>query len=248
MVNWHSNIQNLETNIVQHITFIPWQQTISVLEMIVKGFIIGIVVSAPMGPTGVLCVQRTMNKGREYGLATGLGASLSDVIYALITGYGMSFVMDFIENPQVLFWVKMVGSALLLVFGIFTFNSNPVKEIRHVSHNRGSLIHNFITGFIVTVSNPAIIFLFIALFGQFIFIVPGRPLHQVMGYVALVCGAIAWWFCLTYLVDKVRNRFEERGLWVINRVIGAIVIVVSIIILLYSLKGWLEFPSLGMDF
>ena len=238
-------MQVLESHIVQHIAFIPWQQTISVLEMIVKGFIIGIVVSAPMGPTGVLCVQRTMNKGRAYGLATGLGASLSDIIYALITGYGMSFVMDIIENPQVLFWVKMVGSALLLMFGVFTFNSNPVKEIRHVSHNKGSLIHNFVTGFIVTVSNPAIIFLFLALFGQFLFIVPGRLVHQVVGYLALICGAVAWWFGLTYLVDKVRNRFEERGLWVINRVIGIVVILVSIGILLYSLKEWLEFPSFG---
>lgn len=236
-------MQIIQNNIVQHITFIPWQQTISMLEMIVKGFIIGIVVSAPMGPTGVLCVQRTLNKGRVYGLATGLGASLSDMVYALITGYGMSFVMDFIENPEVLFWIKMVGSVLLLIFGIFTFNSNPVKEIRHVSHNKGSIIQNFVTGFIVTISNPAIIFLFIALYGQFIFIVPGMPWHQVIGYIALIGGAAAWWFALTYLIDKVRNRFEERGLWVINRMIGIVVIVASIGILLYSIKGWLEFPD-----
>ena len=99
--------------------------------MIVKGFIIGIVVSAPMGPTGVLCVQRTMNKGREYGLATGLGASLSDVIYALITGYGMSFVMDLVNNSQNRFFLQIAGSIMLLAFGkcLFSapFAAAPVK-------------------------------------------------------------------------------------------------------------------------
>ena len=63
------------------------------LDIIVKGMIVGILCSAPMGPVGVLCVQRTLNKGRWHGFVTGLGATLSDFIYALLTGFGMSFVM-----------------------------------------------------------------------------------------------------------------------------------------------------------
>ena len=64
----------------------------TIFDILVKGFIIGVVVSAPLGPVGVLCIQRTLNKGRWYGFVTGLGASLSDIAYALLTGYGMSFV------------------------------------------------------------------------------------------------------------------------------------------------------------
>ena len=60
---------------------------IVLLEVIVKGVIIGIVASAPMGPVGVLCIQRTLNKGRAYGLVTGVGAAFSDILYALLTGY-----------------------------------------------------------------------------------------------------------------------------------------------------------------
>ena len=70
----------------------------TILDIIFKGFIIGVVVSAPMGPVGVLCVQRTLNKGRWYGFVTGLGATLSDMCYALLTGYGMSFVTDYINK------------------------------------------------------------------------------------------------------------------------------------------------------
>lgn len=70
------------------------------LYTIIRGLAIGILVSAPMGPIGILCIQRTLNKGRWSGFVTGLGAALSDLIYALLTGLGMSIVIDFIEANQ----------------------------------------------------------------------------------------------------------------------------------------------------
>ena len=86
----------------------------TILDILVKGFVIGIVVSAPLGPVGVLCIQRTLNKGRWYGFVTGLGASLSDIAYALLTGYGMSFVFDYINKN--IFYLQLLGSIMLLVF------------------------------------------------------------------------------------------------------------------------------------
>ena len=212
-------------------------QHIGIFEMVLKGLVIGIVASAPMGPVGVLCVQRTLNKGRWSGFATGIGASLSDLIYALITGYGMSFVVDIIEDVKVAFRIKVVGSILLFLFGLYTFRSNPVDKVKPVSHNKGTLVHNFVTGFLVTFSNPLIIFLFVAMFGQFTFILPDNPLPQVVGYVFVVVGALLWWFGLTWAVDKVRNRFNVRGIWLINRIIGIVVMVVS---------GFMAFYSLGL--
>ena len=134
----------------------------TIFDILWKGFIIGVVVSAPLGPVGVLCIQRTLNKGRWYGFITGLGASLSDIAYALLTGYGMSFVFDYVNKN--IFYLQLFGSIMLLAFGIYTFRSNPVSSIRPVSTNKGSYFHNFITAFAVTLSNPLIIFLFISIF------------------------------------------------------------------------------------
>lgn len=206
------------------------------LEMALKGMIIGIVASAPMGPVGVLCVQRTLNKGRWYGFATGVGASISDLIYAAIAGFGMSFVVDIIENPVVAYWIKVAGSILLFIFGVWTFRSNPAQQIRPVSKNKSNLIHNFITGFFVTLSNPLILFLFVAMFGQFTFIV-NNFVPQIVGYAFIVVGALLWWFGLTWLINKVRNRFDVRGIWIINRVIGVIVMVVSAAVAISVLTG-----------
>ena len=60
------------------------------IHTIIWGIVIGILISAPLGPIGVLVIQRTLNKGRKAGLVTGLGAAISDIIYALISGLGLS--------------------------------------------------------------------------------------------------------------------------------------------------------------
>jgi len=213
-----------------------FQIEVTIIDLLVKGFIIGIVVSAPMGPVGVLCVQRTLNKGRWYGFVTGLGASISDIIYALLTGYGMSFIFDFINAN--IFYLQLLGSIMLLFFGIYTYRSNPVQSIRPVSHNKGTYLHNFITAFLVTLSNPLIIFLFIGLFARFAFVLPGIPVgQQLTGYLAIFLGAVAWWFGITYFINKVRAKFNVRGIWMINRIIGIIVIGVSAFGFIFTLLG-----------
>lgn len=210
----------------------PFEFHIDILDIIFKGMLIGILVSAPMGPVGILCVQRTLNKGRWYGFVTGVGATVSDLIYALITGLGMSFVMNLVYNSQNRFILQIAGSIMLLFFGIYSWRSNPVKNIHRSSKTKGTLFHNGLTAFFVTLSNPLIILLFMAVFAQLAFIMPGKPLEMCIGYLSIIAGALLWWFGLTWLIDKIRNKFEETGIIIINKVIGSVVILISLIILL----------------
>ena len=73
-------------------------------------------------------------------------------------------------------FLQVVGSIMLLAFGIYTFRSTPVKSLRPSSGTRGTYLHNFVTAFFVTLSNPLIIFLFIGLFARFSFVMPGSPI------------------------------------------------------------------------
>ena len=92
-----------------------WREFSSTLQLVLKGLIVGIVISAPMGPVGILCIQRTMKKGRIYGIATGAGAALSDFFYALMTGLGMSFVIDFIRRADSLTRSQKYSGSILPV-------------------------------------------------------------------------------------------------------------------------------------
>ena len=212
----------------------PFQ--INILELIFKGIIIGICASAPMGPVGILCVQRTQKKGRWYGFATGVGAAASDFIYALLTGLGMSFVLDFVNDPVYKFYLQILGGIMLLVFGFYSFNNNPLKNAHQGGQKqKGSLWHNGFTGFLITFSNPMIILLFMALFAQFAFVIPDHPLEMCLGYTSIIFGALLWWYSLTWVIDIMRNKFDELGVIIINRIIGGAVMIFSIIALMGTL-------------
>ncbi|MBQ7423321.1 MAG: LysE family transporter [Prevotella sp.] len=214
---------------------------INILDFISKGMLIGMIASAPMGPVGVLCVQRTLNKGRWYGFVTGIGAAVSDIIYAAITGFGMSFVMDFVNNDRNRFYLQIIGSLMLLAFGLFTYRTDPTRNIHQSGKNRGTLTHNAFTAFLVTFSNPLIIFLFMALFAQFAFVLPNHPFEMAVGFLSIVAGALLWWYGLTWLVDKIREKFDNNGIRLINQVIGAVVMLGSVIMLLGTVTNLYRF-------
>lgn len=208
----------------------------NLLDIVFKGLLIGIIASAPMGPVGVLCVQRTLNKGRWYGFVTGCGAALSDIIYAGITGLGMGMVVELVSNDTNRFYLQIVGSLMLLAFGVFTYRTDPTKNLRKPGQNKGTLTHNGITAFLVTLSNPLIVFLFMALYAQFSFgLQIDKPIELVAGFISIIGGALLWWWGLTWLVDVIRLKFDNNGIRIINRIIGTLVIVGSIIVLLTTL-------------
>ncbi len=222
---------------------LPFPFHIDILDCIIKGILIGVIASAPMGPVGILCIQRTLNKGRWFGFITGAGAAASDIFYALLTGLGMSFIMDFINNEHNKYLLQISGSIMLFLFGIYCFKSNPMKNAHKSSNKKGTLTHNAITAFFVTLSNPLIIFLFMATFAQFAFVIPDHPLEMSVGYLSIVLGALLWWFGLTWLIDKVRNIFDPNGITIINKVIGSVVMIFSLIALFGLVFNLYQLPE-----
>ena len=207
---------------------------ISIFEIILKGMAIGFLAAAPAGPSGVLVIQRTLNKGRWKGFLTGLGVSLSDAVYIFITMMCLSLVLGYLKDPGVALIVKLAGCALLLVFGITTVRNNPLAKSKDVSVKKESLGQFTLTGFLVAVVNPLVVFFYMGLFAFFSLPVDDFDTSLKMKtYVFTVMGDVTWWFTLSYLINKVRNRFDLRGLWLINRIMGTVLIVAAV--------GWCTF-------
>ena len=199
----------------------------SIVDIIYKGFIIGVLVSAPMGPVGLLCVQRTLKRGQWHGFFSGLGAAFSDVFYAGIISLGMGFLITFITGNQ--FVLQIVGSILLFIFGVYVFRSNPFKWVEDPKEHVNSYSADTVSAFFLTLSNPLIIFLFVALFARFNYISPdNKSLSILLGIASIFAGALSWWLLLTFLVAKLRNIMNLRGLWIMNKIIGSIIIIASI--------------------
>jgi threonine/homoserine/homoserine lactone efflux protein len=207
---------------------------LSIIDIIYKGILIGILVSAPMGPIGLLCIQRTLNKGQWHGFFSGVGAACSDLFYAGIVCLGMGFVVDFIEGNRSI--LQIIGSIFLLVFGIYIFRSNPSKQLQKPKVQVNSFSQDAISAFFLTLSNPLIIFMYIVLFSRFNFISPEEKLHSMLlGLLSIFAGALFWWFLITFFVGKLRKVINLRGLWLINKIVGTVIIILSILGLVYPL-------------
>ena len=132
--------------------------------------------------------------------------------------------------------VKLVGCGLLFVFGIHTIRNNPFAKEKKTGGNQNSRLYYYISGFLVAVSNPLVIFIYLALFTYFTFpISEFSGLLKVMAYLSVVVGDLFWWFFISFLINKLRTRFDLKGIWMINRILGVILIAASVIWLLYIL-------------
>ncbi|MBR0036826.1 MAG: LysE family transporter [Bacteroidales bacterium] len=210
------------------------------------GLMFGILVSAPMGPTGILVIQRTLNKGWLPGLFTGLGAVLSDLFYAILSTFAVSLVVGWIEDNQTL--LLFAAGILIGGYGVYLWRSNPASAINSKESSKGSklsaaevravskvpgwsVLKFFFSGFGLTVSNPAIVFFYLMLFSRASFIfVAGDERWGVylLFFLSIAAGAICWWLLITWIINKVRNHFKLRTLMLINRSIAVIMFIIAV--------------------
>jgi len=207
------------------------------IHSVLQGFLIGLCTSVPVGPIAILCIQRTLQKGRKYGFYSGLGAACSDFFYALLAIFGLSFVMDFINQYE--FLIQLIGSVLIMAFGVFIFFQNPTKNIKRQSQNdTATYFQEFLTSFLLTVTNPLMIFLFLGLYARMEFLVDSAGWWEDMfGMLAILAGSTTWWFTVTLLASTFHNKFNIRGLWILNKITGSLIFIIALVSLILTLTG-----------
>ncbi len=198
------------------------------IEDLIKGIIVGLGASIPLGPIGVLCIQRTLSKGKWSGFATGMGASISDIIFSAIALLGLSFVNDFLTTYRE--WVMVFGGAVVTGFGVKIFITNPIKQIKRVKEGNHQYIQDFASSFLMTITNPGAIFLIIGMFA-FIGIDTGEYEFGLVIAPALMgvfIGTLGWWFALSTVINMFRNKFRLKQLLITNWIAGVIVMAIGI--------------------
>jgi len=156
----------------------------------------------------------------------------------------MGVVVNFVEANQAP--LQLIGSIVLGIFGYYIFQSNPVRNLKKQREKKLSFTQDFITAFLLTFSNVLIVLLYIGLFARFGFVLPEYSFWLlVVGIVSIGIGAILWWFGITYIIAKLRKWFNVRGIWLLNRIVGSVIIILSIIgALSVLLTTYLQWPLL----
>ncbi|MDY3090538.1 MAG: LysE family transporter [Porphyromonas sp.] len=201
------------------------------LITLLKGIIIGIIISAPLGPVGVLCLRETLHGGRREGLLTGLGAALSDVLYGLVVYFGVGMVLDFVIAYDA--HLRLLGGIIIVGFALFLYQRSK-KEIKQTPTVRFSKRHGLrkvITAFVVTATNPFIMLLILPLYTRFQFVRetpnPGWELSTAL--LGLAIGCMTWWYILTLSVQTLATRTGHAGVRVISTIIAIVLFVLGLV-------------------
>ena len=195
----------------------------------IKGFAIGFGASVPLGPIGIICVQKSLSKGRNSGFITGMGATMTDIIFAGIALFSLAFIQELITTHKD--WVMLIGGVIVALFGLKIFLTNPVKQIKQQKSGNNRYWSDFFSSFIMTITNPGAFFLILGAFAIVGIDITKSSSNYVIATIlwGVFLGAAFWWFILSTSINLFRRKFRLRQLLIINRVSGIIVIALGII-------------------
>lgn len=204
---------------------------IPAVEIILKGIILGLAVSMPLGPIGIILINRTVKRGFLSGFFSGLGLACADTTLAMLAALGYSFIIDFIKEER--FILSIIAGIIVIAVGLRIFLSNPVKDIRHKDKANKSLWRDYYSAFALSISNPYTVLIFIALFSGINIAGTLRP--ELVPYFLIpgvLIGAITWWFSLSYFVSRFKKKIRLRAIVRLNKIAGFAITILGVLILL----------------
>ena len=171
-----------------------------------KGFIIGISIAAPVGPIGILCIQRTITYGKLNGLVTGLGAASADAVYGFIAAFGLTFISNFLVAQQT--WFRIIGGGFLIYLGLRTYFKTPNNS--KINTNNRNHAGAYGTTFLLTLSNPMTILSFAAIFSGFGLV--DTSIHYgsaTLMVIGVFLGSASWWLLLSSGTSLFQNKLYQ---------------------------------------
>ncbi|MDO8964588.1 MAG: LysE family transporter [Coriobacteriia bacterium] len=198
----------------------------SPLLVFVRALGIGFMVAAPVGAISVLCIQRTLARGRSSGYATGAGVATADALYAAIAAFGLTAITGALVQAAP--WVRLIGGIALVYLGVRAMLSRPGGGAE--AEDSSSHGVQYSSAVALTLANPQTIVTFAAVFASIGLTVAGggwsAPVLTVAG---VFCGSMAWWIVLVTGAAMLRGRANDRVLLWVNRVSGAAIAVFGVL-------------------
>ncbi|MBB4286814.1 LysE family translocator [Roseospira goensis] len=190
------------------------------LSPLVKGIVIGFAIAAPVGPVGVLCIRRALADGRAAAFVAGLGAAVADTLYGAAAAWGLTLITDFLTNHRLV--LSLVGGLFLIYLGWKTFRART--EMWPPPDTHAGLVRDFVSTFLITLTNPATILAFMAVFASITAVQMRNPMSFDTNLLILgvFLGSAAWWGLLSAAAASVRTHFTPRWLRWLNRGSGVV--------------------------
>ena len=196
-----------------------------------KGLLIGFVIAIPLGPTGLLCINRGLAGGAVYGLLSWLGVATGDALAGGITALGLTFVSNFFFEQHG--WLHVVVGLFFCYFGFRIFIARPIRPVAIV--REGKLLGGYTSTLFLTVTNPITFASFFGIYaGWGVKILRGEYYSAALLAVAIFIGTALWWLVLGAALAFCRKRFSDSVLRGIDLVSGAVIVGFGFVLLMWA--------------
>lgn len=201
------------------------------ITLLIEGIIVGFLASIPLGPIGIICVQRTLSGTQLSGFVSGLGAATADTIFASLAIFSVSLMTSVMDTHK--YWFTAVGGILIILLG-FTIFYKRISRPGVTKRSRSGLLSDYFSVLFLTLTNPAYILIFITLFAALGIDSDGAnaSVSNLTLVLGVLLGASTWWLTLTFIISKLRKKFKLRHIWWISKITGGIIIMFGILIIL----------------
>ena len=123
------------------------------------------VLMASPGPGTFAVMARGLGSGFTHAFSMGLGMVLGDLLYVLVAIFGLSAIANMMGDIFVV--IKYIGGGYLIYLGLKIFLSKPSsKSIK--SFKSDSYVKDFISGFLICISNPKVILFYLGFLPTFV--------------------------------------------------------------------------------
>lgn len=203
------------------------------------GAFYGVVSSIPAGPVSILLITNTVANGIKAGLIVLLALLLGQGLYIFIFGLGLHSYL--IENKVFYSLLSAAGGFLLIAVGALSViktlkqqrTERPLPDKK--SNTTLSGIKLFIKCFMITITNPAILFLFIAFLS-----IAGAKFGEVVAYeqrfwlmTFIQIGSAVWFIFIILLLSRMSKKIFAKFSFYIETAAGFIIALFGI----YSLHS-----------
>ncbi|MCL5437055.1 MAG: LysE family translocator [Candidatus Dependentiae bacterium] len=203
----------------------------STLYLLLKTFIVGFAVAAPVGPIGLLSIRISLTDGLLAGYAAGLGVACADVVYASIAIFGLAALSTFILSFRSV--LVIVGGCYLVYMGL-GFLRRPACQL-DAAHpaTSASLTRTVLSMFLLTLANPATLITYFGIFSALE--IPLGFLAHVFAVCGLFLGSLTWWMTLSTLVSMTKRHLPSHLISWVNCFSGIIVTLFGLLVIMVEL-------------
>ncbi|GLQ06030.1 LysE family translocator [Sneathiella chinensis] len=192
------------------------------IYLFLKGLGIGLAVAAPVGPVGVLCIRRAVSDGRLAAISSGLGAALADAFYGGVAAFGLTAVSAFLVEYQKV--ASAVGGVFLLWLAWRILRSGGEGGGTRLGSGIRSNWSAFMTTFALTMTNPATVLSFAAIFAGIGFVgTGGGGAGAILLVSGVFLGSTLWWLFLAFAATALQKRLGDRFSILVNATSAAII-------------------------